>query len=55
MRSLRASLLGVEVGARWGARVLSALLVGLVLVVLIGEGLNPLRLKGLKPVQVGLF
>jgi hypothetical protein len=55
MRSLGVSLAGVEVGVRWAARVLAALLVGLVLVVLVGEGFNPLRLKGLEPIQMVLF
>jgi hypothetical protein len=35
--------------------VLSAVLVGLVLVIFVGEGFNPLRLKGLEPVQMALF
>jgi hypothetical protein len=55
MRSLHASLFGLEVGLRWAARVLSAVLVGIVLVIFIGEGFNPLRLKGLEPVQMALF
>jgi hypothetical protein len=45
----------VEAGVRWTARVLAAVLVGLVLVILIGEGFHPLRLKGLEPVQAVLF
>jgi hypothetical protein len=49
MRSLRVPLSGV------GARVLSALLVGLVLVVCIGEGFHPLTLKGLPPSLAVLF
>jgi hypothetical protein len=49
------SLFGVEAGVRWAARVLSALLVGLVLVVLIGEGFHPLTLKGLPPFLAALF
>jgi hypothetical protein len=55
MRSLGVSLAGVEVGVRWAARVLAALLVGLVLVVLIGEGFHPLTLKGLPPILAVLF
>ena len=55
MKTLHASLFGLEVGLRWTARVLSALLVGIVLLILVGEGFNPLRLKGLEPVEMALF
>jgi hypothetical protein len=55
MKPLHASLFGLEAGLRWAARVLAALLVALVLVVLVGEGFHPLRLKGLEPVQMALF
>ena len=55
MRSLSAPLFYLEVGVRWTARVLSALLVGLVLVIFIGEGFNPLKLKGVEAIQMTFF
>jgi hypothetical protein len=55
MRSLPIPLTRLEVSVRWTARALTALLVGVVLVIFIGEGFNPLRLKGIEVVQMVLF
>ena len=55
MRSPRGPLFPLEVGVRWTARVLSAPLVGLALVIFIGEGFNPLRLKGVEVIQMIFF
>jgi hypothetical protein len=59
MRTLPAPLFGFEAGIRWTARLLSALLVGLVLVMFIGVtldgGFHPLKLKGVEPIQMILF
>jgi hypothetical protein len=55
MRSLPLPLIRLDVGVRWTARVLTVLLVGVVLVIFIGEGLNPLRLKGIEVLQMALF
>jgi hypothetical protein len=55
MRSHPAPLFFLEAGVRWTARVLTALLVGLVLVIFIGEGFNPLRLKGVEVIQMIFF
>jgi hypothetical protein len=55
MRSLSAPLFFLEVGVRWTARALTALLVGLVLVIFIGEGFNPLKLKGVEVIQMIFF
>jgi hypothetical protein len=53
------SLFHLEVGVRWTARVLAALLVGLVLVMFIGitldGGVHPLELKGVEPLQMAFF
>jgi hypothetical protein len=55
MRFLSAPLFYLEGGVRWTARVLTALLVGLVLVIFIGEGFNPLKLKGVEVIQMTFF
>lgn len=59
MRSLPVSLSRLGAGARWTARVLAAVLVGLVLVIFIGVtldgGFHPLRLKGVEPLQMAFF
>jgi hypothetical protein len=43
------------VGLRWTARLRAAALVGLVLVVFVGEGFNPLNLKPVESVQITFF
>ena len=59
MRSLPAPLFGFEAAVRWTARVLSALLVGLVLVMFIGlsidAGFRPPRLTGVEIAQMIFF
>jgi hypothetical protein len=46
----------LEAGLRWTARLLGAALLGLVLVIFIGEGgFNPLTLKSIEAIQVTLF
>ena len=59
MRSLHSPLVGLEVSVRWTARVLTALLVGLVLVMFVGVtvdgGFHPLKLKGVEPIQMTFF
>jgi hypothetical protein len=55
MKPLRVPLFVLEGGVRWTARVLSALLVAIVLLIFVGEGFNPLNLKGIEPVQMALF
>ena len=46
----------LEAGLRWTARLLGALLVGLVLVMFIGEGgVNPLKLRAVEAIQMTLF
>jgi hypothetical protein len=59
MRSLSTPLFYLDVGIRWTARVLTALLVGLVLVIFVGVtldgGFHPLRLKGVEPIQMIFF
>jgi hypothetical protein len=56
MRSLPVPLFRLEVGVRWTAKVLTALLVGLVLVMFVGvtldRGFNPLKLKGVDEIQM---
>jgi hypothetical protein len=53
------SRFGLEAGVRWTARVLTALLVGLVLVILaaatIDGGFHPLKLRGVEPIQMTFF
>jgi hypothetical protein len=56
MSSLHSSPSGLEAGLRWTARLLGAALVGLVLVILIGEGgFNPLKLRLVEAIQMALF
>jgi hypothetical protein len=55
MTSLSARVIYLELGVRWTARVASALLVGIILVIFIGEGFNPLRLKGVEVIQMIFF
>jgi hypothetical protein len=59
MRSLPVPLVRLEAGIRWTARVLTALLVGLVVVMFVGVtldgGFHPLRLKGVEPIQMAFF
>jgi hypothetical protein len=59
MRSVSLPLCRLEAGIRWTARVLTALLVGLVLVMFVGVtlegGFNPLKLKGVEPMQMLFF
>jgi hypothetical protein len=55
MRSLHVSMFDLEVGLRWAARLLAAIIVSLVVVVLIGEGFDLLKLKGLEPVEMAFF
>jgi hypothetical protein len=50
-----ASLSRVEAATRWTARVLTILLLGVILAIFIGEGFNPLRLKGIEVPQMVLF
>jgi hypothetical protein len=45
----------LEVGLRWTARLLAAGLVGLVLLIYVGEGFNPLRLTATEALQHALF
>jgi hypothetical protein len=53
--SLPSTPSGLEAGLRWTARLLGALLVVLVLVILIGEGFNPLKLRPVEAIQMTLF
>jgi len=56
MSSLRLSPSGLEAGLLWTARLLAAFLVGLVLVILIGEGgFNPFKLRQVEAIQMILF
>jgi hypothetical protein len=55
MKPLRVLPFVLEGGARWTARVSSAVLVGIVLLIFVGEGFNPLRLKGIELIQMALF
>jgi hypothetical protein len=55
MRPLPVPLFRLELGLRWIARVLSVLLIGLILVIFVGEGFNPFNLKGIEPLQMVLF
>ena len=56
MSTLRLSPSFTEVGIRWAARLLAVLLVGLVVVIFIGQGgFNPLKLKGVEPIQMVFF
>jgi hypothetical protein len=55
MRSLHSSPSVLEWGLRWTARLLGAVLVVLVLMILIGEGFNPLKLRPVEAIQMTLF
>jgi hypothetical protein len=55
MKPLRAPPFVLEGSVRWTARVLSAVLVGIALLIFVGEGFNPLKLKGIEPIQMALF
>jgi hypothetical protein len=59
MNSLSFFPAGLESCLRWTARLLAAVLVGLVLVVFIGVtldgGFHPLKLKGVEPLQMVFF
>lgn len=59
MRSLPAPMFALEVGARWTARGLSALLVGLVLMIFIGvtldSGFHPLKLTRVESILMVSF
>jgi hypothetical protein len=45
----------LEVGLRWTARLIAAGLVGLVLLIYVGEGFNPLNLTATEALQHALF
>ena len=45
----------LESGLRWTARLLAAGLVGLVLLIYVGEGFNPLNLTAMEALQHALF
>jgi len=59
MRSVSVPLFRLEVGIRWTASVLTAFLLGVVLVVFVGVtidgGFHPLKLKGVEPIQMIFF
>jgi hypothetical protein len=56
MSSLHMSGSSLEAGLRWTARLLSALLVGLVVLIYVGEGgFNPLKLSAVEAVQKVFF
>ena len=56
MSSLHWSPSRLETGLRWTARLLAAFLIGLVLVIFIGEGgFNPLKLTPIEAIQMLLF
>ena len=56
MRSLHLSVAGLDIGLRWSARLLAAALVGLIVVMFMGEGgFNPLKLKPIEAIQMTLF
>jgi len=55
MTSLHLSASGIEAGLRWTARLLAAALVGLVVVIFVGEGFNPLKLKAVEAIQMTFF
>jgi hypothetical protein len=53
MSTLRLSPSFLEVGIRWAARLLATLLVGLVVVIYVGQGgFNPLKLKAVELTQM---
>jgi hypothetical protein len=45
----------LETGVRWLTRLLTVLVVGLVLMIFLGEGFNPLNLKDVEVVQMIFF
>jgi hypothetical protein len=56
MKSIQLDGSALEMGLRWTARVLSALLLSLVLVIVVGEGgFNPLALTPVEATQMVLF
>jgi hypothetical protein len=56
MNTIHMPVAGLELGLRWTARVLSALLIGIVLLIFIGEGgPNPFKLSATEAVQMTLF
>jgi hypothetical protein len=55
MSSIHLRFTVVELGLRWTAKLLAAVLVGLVLVIFVGVGFNPLKLKGVEPIQMAFF
>src|SRR5690349_2981296 len=52
MNSLTARPFHPEAGVRWLARLLAVFILGLVLLFLVGEGFNPLRLSPTEAVQM---
>jgi hypothetical protein len=46
---------GLEAALRWTARLLAVALVGLVVVIFVGEGFNPFNLKAVEAVQMTFF
>jgi hypothetical protein len=59
MSSIHWTFAVVESGLRWTAKLLAAALVGLVLVIFVGVtvdgGFNPLKLRGVEPIQMVFF
>jgi hypothetical protein len=56
MSTFHMPLFGLEVTIRWIARLLSAFIIGVVLLIFIGErGPNPLKLSALEAVQMVFF
>jgi hypothetical protein len=55
MNSLHLTLPVLESGLRWAARLLTIFLLGLVLVIFVGEGFNPLNLSAIEAIQMTLF
>jgi hypothetical protein len=56
MNSPHLALSGLQVGLRWAARLLAVVLVGLVVLIYVGEGgFNPLKLSSVEAVQHVFF
>jgi hypothetical protein len=55
MRFLPRALFGLEIGARWIARLLTVFIVGVVLLIFIGQGFNPFKLTAVEAVQMVFF
>lgn len=55
MRIPLISVWSVEIAIRWIARLLSALFVGVVILIYIGEGFNPFKLSAVEAVQMIFF